>query len=278
MKTLFLTFASAFALCAALPASAQTSTLQSAPQADTVLLSETVDSNYRIRRYRITRPADSVYTVQYRINAATLDPALDRNNRELKLLGDALSRLMQDTTMHLRSIAVTGYASPDGPYAFNARLARNRALNFKNYIERRFRLSGKGYRITTEGIVDTWENARSWTVNTGVPDRTAVLEVMSSTADAPAKQQRLEKMTAAWDYLRRDVLPSMRRVEAIVEFESSYLATDRTPMQPVIPIIEEVVETVVEEPCPPIDPNDPCGFWIEEEINGMIVEMPGEDY
>lgn len=243
-----------------------------------MLLSETVDSNYRIRRYRITRPTDSVYTVQYRINAATLDPALDRNNRELKLLGDAMSRLMQDTTMRLRSIAVTGYASPDGPYAFNAQLARNRAQNFKNYLERRFRLSGKGYRVTTEGIVDTWENARSWTAGTGVPDRTAVLEVMSSTSDARAKQQQLEKMTSAWDYLRRDVLPAMRRVEATIEFESSYLATDRTPVQPVIPVIEEVVETVVEEYCPPVDPNNPCAFWIDEQINGLIVEMPDEDF
>lgn len=281
MKKTVLSFASAFALWAAVPSSAQTATPPSASKADTVLLSETVDNNYRVRRYRITKPSDSVYTVQYRINVAALDPALDRNKQELKLLGDAMDRLLQDTTMQLRSIAVQGYASPDGPHAFNAQLARNRALNFKNYLERRFRLAGKGYRITTEGIVDTWENARSWTAGTSVPDRTAVLDIMGSKADAAAKQQQLAEIPAAWDYLRRDVLPAMRRVETTLEFACSYWVTDRTligQQAAVIPVVEEVVETVVDQCCPQMDPNNPCAFWIDEEINGLIVEMPEEDF
>ncbi len=57
-----------------------------APKVDTVLLSETVDGNYRVRRYRVERKGDADYSVLYRINVSTLAPKMGKNSEELEAL------------------------------------------------------------------------------------------------------------------------------------------------------------------------------------------------
>ena len=42
--------------------------------------------------------------------------------------------------MQVKSVTITGYASPDGPLALNERLAKNRAQSLKNYVDEQFGL------------------------------------------------------------------------------------------------------------------------------------------
>ena len=58
------------------------------PAADTVMLSETTDGDYLVRRFIIKRPGDTDYSVRYQINLAKLSSTLDGNSRELGDLDD----------------------------------------------------------------------------------------------------------------------------------------------------------------------------------------------
>ena len=69
-----------------------------APKVDTVLLSETVDGNYRVRRYRVERKGDADYSVLYRINVSTLAPKMGKNSEELEALNRFAQSLVQDTS------------------------------------------------------------------------------------------------------------------------------------------------------------------------------------
>ena len=69
-------------MCAAAGATAQTKSAVPAPAADTVLLSETADGDYIVRRFIVKSRGDADYSIRYQINLATLNAALNGNPQE----------------------------------------------------------------------------------------------------------------------------------------------------------------------------------------------------
>ena len=53
------------------------------PAADTVMLSETTDGDYLVRRFIIKRPGDTDYSVRYQTHLTTLSSTLDGTSRAL---------------------------------------------------------------------------------------------------------------------------------------------------------------------------------------------------
>ena len=120
-------------MCAAAGATAQTKSAVAAPAADTVLLSETTDGDYIVRRFLVKSRNDTDYSVRYRINLATLNAALSGNSKELDELNAFVGDLTKDTLKQVGAVTITGYSSPDGPVKFNEALAARRANDFKAY-------------------------------------------------------------------------------------------------------------------------------------------------
>ena len=173
MKTIFTTFALFLALCAAAGATARAGSAVPAPAADTVMLSEATDGDYIVRRFLVKRQGDTDYSIRYQINLASLSAALDGNSRELDGLNAFVDNLMRDTLMHVKSVEITGYSSPDGPRAFNETLARNRARDFKSYVDKKYGFSKK-YDVTLNSVAEDWEMCRALVARSPVPDKQAV--------------------------------------------------------------------------------------------------------
>ena len=111
------------------------------PGADSVLLSETTEGDYIVRRYLVRSSGDADFTMHYRISLATLDTSLGGNPKQLGDLNAFLSGLVGDTLRKVQSVAITGYSSPDGPVQLNEKLAAQRAQDFKAYADSKYGLS-----------------------------------------------------------------------------------------------------------------------------------------
>ena len=134
MKRIFTTFVCAFAVCAAADAQQRSGAPASCPQADTVLLSADVAGTYLVRKYLVKQHADrnSDYAVRYQVDVAQLSSTLAGNARQLDDLQAFIDKVSQDKSLRVTGVTITGYASPDGPYAPNERLARKRATDFRS--------------------------------------------------------------------------------------------------------------------------------------------------
>lgn len=174
MKRIFTTFVCAFAVCAAADAQQRSGAPASCPQADTVLLSADVDGTYLVRKYLVKQHADrnSDYAVRYQVDVAQLSSTLAGNARQLDDLQAFIDKVSQDKSLRVTGVTITGYASPDGPYAPNERLARKRATDFRNYVDSRYRLSAS-YPVTVSAVVDEWRAAvfRPWRLRRYPPSR-----------------------------------------------------------------------------------------------------------
>ena len=207
-------------MCAAAGASAQTGSAAPASAPDSVLLSESTDGNYLVRKYIVNRVDDNGYSIRYQINMSRLVSTLADNSRELSDLNGFVESVMNDTLMRVKSVQITGYSSPDGPVKFNETLARNRAADFKNYVDRKYGFSKK-YKVSVSSVAEDWEMCRALVDRSNMADRQAVLRVIDGAGAPEAKEQELKAMPAAWEYMKEHILPPLRRVEMTVNYDAA---------------------------------------------------------
>ena len=72
--------------------------------------------------------------LSFRVNKTDIVVDLFENARELAKITNTIDLVRNDKNVEINGINIHGYASPEGPYANNERLARERAAALKNYV------------------------------------------------------------------------------------------------------------------------------------------------
>ena len=236
-------------------------------QSDTTLLSEWVDGDYLVRRYKITsRDDEAQYSLKYSISASKLNSLLSNNATELADLDKMMAELKSDANMHIKYIDITGYASPDGNALSNEALALSRAQKFRSMLDTRYAMLSS-YKVNVMANAEQWDDCDDAVLGSSITNKEAVLNVLNSATSEAAKEQRLKQMPQAWSVFRSQILPPMRRVEMVV-----YYNMDR----------EVEVRTLVEKPKPAPKPQPqriccPCNGMIVDETVGFIVDLCDPD-
>lgn len=248
---------------------------QNQPHPDSVLVSSRVEGGEEVRHYRVTTPMEADYAVHYAISSATLNQTMGDNPEELKAL-KMLMQTLKDTMHRVEAIHITGYASPDGPEQLNKSLADHRASNFKRYAEKQYGLSSQ-CKVALGAEIAPWSAVREKLAHSSVEGRDEALKILDSNHTPAEKQAALKQMPAVWQFLAREVLPPLRRVEMDVKYNEGRLVETRMAVAPKpapAPVVEEVVVLVEEEVAP--SPDDPCcDELLTSETLGIIVAMPG---
>lgn len=232
-------------------------------QCDTTLMSEWVDGDYLVRRYKISCTDDEAqYTLKYSVSASKLNSLLSNNTAELADMDKMMAELKSDANMHIKYIDITGYASPDGNAMSNEALALSRAQQFRSMLESRYAILSQ-YKVNVMANAEQWDDCDDAVLGSSIENKEAVLNVLNSAATEASKEQRLKKMPQAWSVFRTQILPSMRRVEMVV-----YYNMDR----------EVEVRTLAEKPKPAPKPQPqrkccPCNGVIIDETIGFIVDL-----
>lgn len=115
--------------------------------------------------------------VYFEINQGKLNPALNDNKASMDRFIDKMRRAADSD--RLDHIVVYGYASPDGPFSVNERLALKRSEAFSAYIIERTGLEQDAVRAEPQGIA--WDELRHLVAdNHNTPDRERILEILDS--------------------------------------------------------------------------------------------------
>lgn len=223
-----------------------------------MLLSAELDGACLVRKYLVKQRCDlnSDYAVRYRMDVAQLSATLAGNARELNDLQAFIDRIAQDESLRVTEVSITGYASPDGSYGPNERLARKRAEDFRNYVDSEYGLSAR-YPLTVSAVVDDWRSAVPAVEASSIPSKEEVLRILNGDDTAAVKEMRLKRLPSAWNYMRRRILPPMRHVEMAVTYEKSRVVTERTPVP--LPEVERIIHTTY--------------IIVDDQPDGLIIDM-----
>lgn len=147
-------------------------------------------------------------------------------------------------------IEIEGAASPDGPVAFNTRLALRRAQALRNYFQSHTLLPDTLYHVSSVG--EDWEALRrALPAVLSASDVRHVEYLIASQPDADRREQLLRKLEEGriWNALSTQVFPSLRRASMTVSLRNGE-QMHYTVSEPEPGPAEPVVQPIAEEPQP----------------------------
>jgi Flp pilus assembly protein TadD len=159
--------------------------------------------------------------IHYQINQA------DINSKELKaediaLLKEYIKSVSADSSRKLKSTDVSSYASPDGSMKINAPLSEKRGKTADKFIKKEF---NKIPVAKTEGFfnekttAEDWDGFKSEVEKSTIQDKELILRVLSMYSDPEVRNKEIKNMTSAFEKLKTDILPKLRRSKMAVNVD-----------------------------------------------------------
>lgn len=167
---------------------------------------------------RKARAAKGSAFIDFKVNRTEIDPAYRRNPLELRSIRDTIDLIRNDPDSRIERISITGYASPEGPFANNARLAEGRTEALAAYVKSLYAFPDS--LMHTAWVAEDWAGLTGWVENSDIENRDAILRLIADTDLAPdAIERRLkERFPAQFSFLLENVFPGLRHSDYTVEY------------------------------------------------------------
>lgn len=211
--------------------------------------------------------ADTVgVKIYFRQGSYTLQPTFRENGIRLDEFMRYVSEMHGDSTARLNSIDIVAYASPEGPYTLNRKLARKRAENISAYLRGNMPfLSGSLFNVQPKGI--DWNGLAAMVEASDMRYRSEVLDILRNVPETTYRNgklvdSRLKRLMdlrggRPYNYMLTHFFPELRAAGA-------YVVCDFVRILPAV-----VPDTVSTEPVEIIEP-----VYIEE--TDTVVSIPAD--
>ena len=170
-------------------------------------------------QYKIAKVTLYLDYLSFPINRMDILPDFGNNRQELQKLSMALDSLLTLPGHHIELVAMTGYASPDGPYRRNGALAYGRTLALRDYLQGTVRYRELPFR--TASVAEDWEGLKTALENSDMAYKEELLMIIGS--DLPPDRKELNMKTLdggkAYRILKRDFLPGLRRTVCEIHYK-----------------------------------------------------------
>lgn len=156
--------------------------------------------------------------LDFPVNQTKIYPEYRRNPMELAEINRTINVVKENTDTKITSISLHGYASPEGSYANNTRLAKGRSEALKTYIMKEYGLSADMF--TVQSTPEDWAGLRAYVEKNNVANKAKVLEIIDSQMDnLDAKENKIKALDGAmYQALLRDCYPALRHTDYVVHY------------------------------------------------------------
>lgn len=161
-----------------------------------------------------TRTLSGRANVEFAVNRTELVEDFRGNYAQLSAVRASIDSVRNDADVTVDSISITGYASPEGTYANNARLARGRTDALARYVASLYQFP-KGF-VSTGSVAEDWQGLLGWLRRSNLPNRDGIEAIITdaSITDADVREQKIRSQyPEEYDLLLRTVYPSLRHTD-----------------------------------------------------------------
>lgn len=119
----------------------------------------------------------------------------------------------------LQTIEVSAYASPDGSYDLNEKLAEKRQDVSTGYLEKQLKHIDMQADINTRFTAEDWDGFQELISQSNLQDKDVILRVLSMYQDPEEREQQIRNMSSVFTEIAEGILPELRRARLIVCYE-----------------------------------------------------------
>lgn len=161
----------------------------------------------------------------YPVNQTRLYPDRYGNRSELQKIDSAMNYVRLNPDYEIRRIDIAGFASPEGSYAHNVKLAQGRAEALRTYILSNYDIAPD--RIAVNPGAENWDGLAQVLQASQLPHKELMLQIIDSIADPDSREAAIRRIAGGQPYLTllATVYPNLRKNT----FTISYISRERTP-------------------------------------------------
>lgn len=156
--------------------------------------------------------------LDFPVNKTIIYPDYRRNTTELAKIRATIDTVRNDKSTTLTGITIHGYASPEGSYANNTRLAKGRTQALIDYVTSYYNFDHK--LIQSEFTPEDWEGFRSFVAASAMDKKSEILQLMDQNTEPDAKERSIAKLIGpqAYQFLLTDCYPALRHSDYTVNY------------------------------------------------------------
>ena len=157
--------------------------------------------------------------LDFPVNQIIIRPEYRRNTVELAKIRATIDSVRNDDKTTLSSIKIHGYASPEGGYANNTRLAKGRTQALVDYVTSYYKFDNK--LITSEYTSEDWEGFRKFIAASSLEKKDEILKLMDdSTLDIDKKERQIAQLAGpqTYKYILEECYPALRHSDYTVNY------------------------------------------------------------
>ena len=157
--------------------------------------------------------------LSFKLNKSNILANFRENATELKKITSTIDLVKNDKNVEITDIDIHGFASPDGSYANNKRLANERAAALRNYVSSLYTINSKLF--TYQATPEDWEGFKKKIQASHLADKEAILEIANSSLAPDDKDLKIRKLhPASYRYILDHIYPRLRHSDYTVENSS----------------------------------------------------------
>jgi tetratricopeptide (TPR) repeat protein len=166
-------------------------------------------------------PENKLADINYQINQADIS-SKELKAEDIALLKAYIVSVSADPNRQLKSTEVSSYASPDGSMKINEPLSLKRGATAGKFIKKEF---AKVEAAKAEGFFnekttpEDWDGFKSEVEKSTMQDKELILRVLSMYSDPDVREKEIKNMSAAFEILKTDILPKLRRSKLAVNVD-----------------------------------------------------------
>jgi hypothetical protein len=134
--------------------------------------------------------------------------------------------------LNLKDVEVSAYASPDGGYDLNEKLAAQRQKNTQQYVQQQLKKAQLGdAAVDAKYTAEDWDGFQELVKASNIQDKDVILRVLSMYKDPQEREQQIKNISAAFRELADGILPQLRRSRMIINYETVGRSDDQIKTQ-----------------------------------------------
>ena len=147
--------------------------------------------------------------IDFPVNRTEIYPDYRKNPTELLKIIKSIDEVKNNPDIKVRQISLKGFASPEGPYNNNVRLAKGRTQSLKDYVSRQYDFPSSTY--TTAYEPEDWEGLRDSLEVSVLPSRKELLGLISENIEPDRKDALMkQRFPADYAYILKYIYPALR--------------------------------------------------------------------
>lgn len=156
--------------------------------------------------------------LDFPVNKSVILTDFMNNHSELVNIHSMFDKIQNDKNLTVTGISIEGFASPEGPLAFNEQLSKKRSEALKNYLIKNEKVSSKLYNVTFGG--ENWDGLVKALEASSMKDKETFLNIIKNTTDDAKRKQEIMRVGGGAPYraMLKDIYPGLRKVNCKIDY------------------------------------------------------------